>query len=404
MARANPVSSSQTQNLAQSGPAPGSIVGDEVSGAGPRVFSACERTIVKVLICDDSAFMRRTLQQLIASDPELQVVDVARNGEEGLQKAKLLRPDLMTLDIEMPVMDGLTALRKVRLECAEPPAILMCSSLTTEGSRETLQAMRMGAADFILKQTNSGGMDAIRAELLAKLKAIGHTRRSKMSVVRTVRPLSNATSAASLRTRQYELIVIGSSTGGPPVLEKIITALPASLRMPVVIAQHMPALFTQSLAARIGEQSKVPVRHVTQEAHLEPGAVYVIQGGRHGHVRRTGTGLSLAVGDEPPGLLYKPSVDELFFSAAKATGAKTLGVVLTGMGEDGALGAADMHAAGAALVAQEASTCVVYGMPRAIVDRNLANAVMSPDEIAGFLASVASGMSSPPKQALPPAA
>jgi two-component system chemotaxis response regulator CheB len=359
---------------------------------------------VKVLICDDSAFMRRTLQQLIGSDPELQVVDIARNGEEGLQKAKLLRPDIMTLDIEMPVMDGLTALRKVRLECSEPPAVLMCSSLTAEGSRETLQAMRMGAADFILKQTNPGGMDAVRAELLAKLKAIGHTRRAKMGVVRTVRPAINAASATTLRSRQYELIVIGSSTGGPPVLEKLITSIPAGLRVPVVIAQHMPALFTQSLAARIGEQSKVSVRHVTGETHLEAGAVHIIQGGRHGHIRKAGAGLALSVGDEPAGLLYKPSVDELFFSAAKAAGPRCLGIVLTGMGEDGALGAAQLHAAGAALVAQEASTCVVYGMPRALVDRNLAHAVMSPDEIAGLLVSVASGFGSSPKQALPPAA
>lgn len=359
---------------------------------------------MKVLICDDSAFMRRTLQQLIASDPELQVVDVARNGEEGLQKAKLLRPDIMTLDIEMPVMDGLTALRKVRLECAEPPAVLMCSSLTAEGSRETLQAMRMGAADFILKQTNVGGMDAVKAELLAKLKAIGQTRRAKMGVVRTVRPAINSAANANLRSRSFDLIVIGSSTGGPPVLEKLITSIPSSLRIPIVVAQHMPALFTQSLAARIGEQSKVPVRHVTQESPLEPGAVHIIQGGRHGQVRKSIHGFSLVVGDEPQGLLYKPSVDELFFSAAKASGPRTLGIVLTGMGEDGAIGAAELNAVGGSLVAQEASTCVVYGMPRALVDRNLAHAVMSPDEISGLLVAVASGFGSTPKQALPPAA
>ena len=346
---------------------------------------------MRVLIVDDSAFMRRTLSQLIGSDPELQVVDTARNGEEGLEKAKKLHPDIVTLDIEMPIMDGLTALRRIRSECVPPPAVLMCSSLTSEGSREALKALRLGASDFIVKQTSLAGLQGVRDEVVGKLKAIGAGLKSAGSHPAPAMHVreSHAASAASIRGKAHDLILIGSSTGGPPVLEKLINALPAGLRVPVVVAQHMPALFTQSLSARLGETAQVPVRHATENVALDAGTVYIIQGGRHGNVQRVGGRLALKVTDEPKGLLYKPSVDELFRSGAHAVGSRALAFILTGMGEDGVLGARDLHEAGAAMVAQDGSTCVVYGMPRAVVDANLATAVMTPDE----MVSVFSGLS-----------
>lgn len=338
---------------------------------------------MRVLIVDDSAFMRRVLSQLISSDPELEVADTARDGADGLEKAKRLRPDIVTLDIEMPVMDGLTALKRILEEVQPRPAVFMCSSLTSEGSREALKAMRLGASDFIVKQTSLAGLQEVRDDLVRKLKTIGAAVRGAQGRVKTSIPIPavHARQAASIRSVAHELILIGSSTGGPPVLEKLVNALPSGLRCPVVIAQHMPALFTQSLAARLSETARLPVRHATEAVDLEPGVAYIIQGGRHGQVHRAGSRLSLRVGDEPHGLLYKPSVDELFRSGASAAGPKTLAFILTGMGEDGVLGARDLRNAGATIVAQEASTCVVYGMPRAVVEGGLASAVMSPDEM-----------------------
>lgn len=363
---------------------------------------------MNVLICDDSAFMRRWLQQLIAVDPELRVIDAARNGDEALSKARELRPDLVVLDLEMPVMDGLTALRRIRRECEDPPAVLVSAGLTPESSRKALNAMRLGAADFIIRQTTPGASDAVGVEVLAKLKAIGHTRRAQLGVVRTFKP-SFGGAAADLRHRPFDLIAIGASSGGPAVLEKILAAIPNSLRAPVVIAQHMPAMFTQSLAARIGEQSKVPVRHVAREMLLEPGTVHVVQGGRHGQVRRTPQGLILSISDEAScgasnASFAKPSVDELFTSAAGAAGQRCLAIVLSGIGEDGVRGCGALRAAGAAVVAQELSSCVAQAMPRAIIERSLATAVMNPDEISGLLVSIASGFGAAPMQALPPAA
>lgn len=344
---------------------------------------------MRVLIVDDSAFMRRTLAQLLASDPGIEVVDTARNGEEGLEKTKRLKPDLVTLDIEMPVMDGLTALRRIKSECSPAPAVIICSSLTAQGSGEALRAMRLGASDVLVKDINASGLAAVRDDLVARVRAIVGKQQARAGAPKPT-PRTPASSTRLLNDRPIELLVIGSSTGGPPVLEKIVTALPKSLRVPVVIAQHMPALFTQSLAARLGESAGVPVRHATDQHTLVPGEVYVIQGGKHGQVSRHAGGFRLSVSDQPQGLLYKPSVDELFASAASAAGSKALAVILTGMGEDGVLGARRLHAAGAPILAQDEGSCVVYGMPRAVAEAGLALASLSPDELLVVLASALS--------------
>ena len=346
---------------------------------------------MRVLVVDDSAFMRRIISQFIASDPTLEVIDTAKNGQEAVDKAKLLRPDVITLDIEMPIMNGLEALRQIRLNCPDPkPAVIMCSSLTSEGSHEALKALRLGAADVVAKDSSiaTTGLDELKADLIAKILAVGASRPTAPAVQRTATPARTF----SLADRRIGLVLIGSSTGGPPVLEAILTKLPADLPVPVVVAQHMPAMFTKSLAERLDQHCAVSVVQADQNMPLNPGTVAIIQGGKHGRVvRGEGGRYSLQIGDEPKSALYKPSVDELLRSGACA-GEAALAVVLTGMGEDGAIGGGELHRAGGTLVAQEGSTCVVYGMPRALVTRNLAHAALAPNEIANLIASLSPTM------------
>lgn len=353
---------------------------------------------LRVLVADDSAFMRKVISQILASDPSIKVVDTARNGQEAVDKAKLLKPDLITLDIEMPVMDGLAALKKIRLECPEPrPAVLMCSTLTSAGSHEALRALRLGASDVIAKDANllAGNASTMQAELLGKVRAILEHR-----VVRL--PGAPGTAAASavkaggvfkLGNRPVGLVLIGSSTGGPPVLEKILTRLPADFPVPVVVAQHMPAMFTKSVAERLDQTCAITVVHGDQEYELHPGTAYISQGGRHGRVVRRGGKLYFNVSDEPAAALYRPSVNELFSSAAKCDVRGVLAMVLTGMGDDGSVGAKELRAAGGVIVAQDAASCVVYGMPRAVVENGAAEAALTPDELTAVLVGLSPSQS-----------
>lgn len=356
-------------------------------GARPHVGGASQ---LRVLVVDDSAFMRSALSRIIASDPSFVVVGTARDGAAALEQSKSLQPDVVTLDVEMPNMGGMEALKLLRQLQPHPPAVLMCSSLTTAGSHAALQALRLGAADVIAKDhsTFSTKMDEMAGDLHAKIKAIGLQRRSKMAPATTPRAASAEASGKTLRLKlsDYQLMLIGSSTGGPPVLETIITQLPADLSMPVVVAQHMPVLFTKSLSQRLDEVSRVTVVHAEAGTPLYPGVVYICPGGQHTHVSRSAGGkFSLKFSEEPKSELYRPSVNVLFGTAAECADGRVLAAVLTGMGEDGARGAAALRAKNATILAQEQSTCVVYGMPRAVVERNLVDAVGSPDDLALML-------------------
>jgi two-component system, chemotaxis family, protein-glutamate methylesterase/glutaminase len=352
---------------------------------------------VRILITDDSAFMRRAITQILSSDPAFEIVGTAVNGQDAIEKVKALKPDLVTMDIEMPVMDGLTALRELRLACPEPrPAVIMCSTLTTQGSHEAIRALRLGAADVVAKDPNlaaglggASGMESLKADLISKIKAILDTRRSFLSTPRA--PVSPRNSLV-LPSSSVDLIVIGSSTGGPPIVEKILAALPAEFPFPIVVAQHMPALFTKSMTQRLDECCALSILHGTEGGPLLPGTATVIEGGKQGRVHRAGGStkrFALEISSEPASALYKPSVDQLMLSAAKAAGSRTLGVMLTGMGDDGKLGAIAIKDQGGRVITQEGSTCVVYGMPRAVVDAGASAAAMSPDAIAECLAQIA---------------
>ncbi len=347
---------------------------------------------MRVLVVDDSAVVRRAMTALIESDPSMKVVDFARNGADAVEKAKRLRPDLIVMDVEMPVLDGLSALSRIQVECEDPkPAVVICSGLTSAGSAEALQAMRLGAADVIAKDPERLSLTAsekVRHELVARLRAIGEGRARQHRLLRSPAAVTPRVPATlDLSIGQFDLLAIGCSTGGPPVLEQIVTALPPDLPVPVVVAQHMPELFTRSLSHRLDAQCRVSVVHADQGMPLVAGTVYIIRGGAHGMVARTPTGrLALTIRTEGcEGYLYKPSVDLLFESIAKTVGGRCLGVVLTGMGDDGSRGAASLRTLGATILTQSEASCVVYGMPRAVVAAGLSSASMSPAELADVM-------------------
>jgi two-component system chemotaxis response regulator CheB len=344
---------------------------------------------MRVVVVDDSAFMRRAIRQMLESAGDIEVVGTACNGKEGLAMVQQLRPDVVTLDIEMPEMDGLTALSRIMRDC--PTHVLMLSSLTTEGSRAALRALALGAADVLAKDTSqiSLSITNIQEDLISRVRALGSKRRVH-------RPTQTATHAAThseapvFRPGQFDVICIGSSTGGPPVLETILTALPPTLSIPVVVAQHMPAIFTASLAERLGPMCNLRVLHVTDRMPLERKTIYICPGGKHTHLRKAGLARwEMVVNDEPVTALYRPSVDALLASAAQAMGARALGVVLTGMGNDGFEGGKQLHAKGGILLGQNEETCVVYGMPKALTENALVAASLPPEKIAKAIATLA---------------
>jgi two-component system chemotaxis response regulator CheB len=336
-----------------------------------------------VLVVDDSAFMRKALATMLTGDPEIEVVGNARNGEEALELVRQLDPDVVTMDVEMPVMDGITAVRQIMAQSPRP--ILMVSSLTREGAEETLTAMEAGAVDFIPKALSRVSLEIvhIEAELRAKVKAVARRRAPKVSAAPRPAP------APGIGPKGVELIAIGVSTGGPPAVQRILAALPAHFPVPILIAQHMPRAFTGPFAQRLDATSALTVREAEDGMPLAPGLVLVGPGGLHLRVRRQGLRLHAEVGQEPQDALYKPSATELIASVARTCAGRAAALIMTGMGSDGLEGARRLKAAGGVVLAQSEATCTVYGMPKAVVDAGLTDAVVDLDAIAATLIQLA---------------
>lgn len=355
---------------------------------------------MRVLIVDDSAFMRKVIKEMLQTDDSIEVVGVARDGVEGVAKALELKPDIVTMDIEMPRQNGIDALREIMARSkGNAPAILMCSSLTVDGSTEALKAMRLGASDFIAKNPSVVGKHdpEFQSQLLAKIHAIGgHRRRIKSprsTRTQTATDRLGTTAHGSAGTlctsftdwvqpTEVDVVVIGSSTGGPPVLEHILSDLPASIPVPILIAQHIPELFTKSLTQRLDRQCACGAKLAEHGSGLSDPGIYLAIGGKHMKPTKVaGNKLIARTLDTYEDALYKPSVDLLFSSVASIYGSRVLAIQLTGMGEDGAKGALDIKKAGGRVIAQNEDSCVVYGMPRAVVENGAADAVMSPADI-----------------------
>ena len=342
-----------------------------------------ERT---VLIVDDSVTARAAIKLMISEESGWRVVGTAADGEQGLAKIRELDPDVVVMDYEMPVMNGLEAIRTLRTFSQVPVVVL--SGSTPRASRKAMMLFEAGASDVISKHPGgpAAGVNALRGPLLARLNALTH-RGGAQQANGTSRSLS---SHCSPHAGRAPLMLIGASTGGPPALEEFLDALPAEMNAPVVIAQHMPEMFTAALTERLHERGSRPVCLAEDGMALDAGCVYVAPGGKHTQLRRAAGGaLRLRVGDEPAAAPYRPSVDALFSSAAKCVGSDLVAAVLTGMGDDGLLGARDVVDAGGKVVAQDAASCVVYGMPRAVIEAGLATASMPPKDLAMCVSRIA---------------
>ncbi|QXI37054.1 protein-glutamate methylesterase/protein-glutamine glutaminase [Pseudomonas xantholysinigenes] len=367
---------------------------------------------VKVLVVDDSGFFRRRVSEILSADPTIQVVGTATNGKEAIDQALALKPDVITMDYEMPMMDGITAVRHIMQRCPTP--VLMFSSLTHEGARVTLDALDAGAVDYLPKNFEdiSRNPEKVKQMLCEKVHTISRSNRrfsaysspapaaapapasshaptSSFASTAPARPAAPARAAAPAaahspapKRKPYKLVAIGTSTGGPVALQRVLTQLPAGFPAPIVLIQHMPAAFTKAFAERLDKLCKISVKEAEDGDVLRPGLALLAPGGKQMMVDGRGT-VKILPGDER--LNYKPCVDITFGSAAKSYGDKVLSVVLTGMGADGREGARLLKQGGSTVWAQDEASCVIYGMPMAIVKANLADAVYSLDEIGKHL-------------------
>ncbi len=331
--------------------------------------------MIRVLIVDDSAFVRQALTRMLTSDPDIEIAGTAADGREALERVLALRPDVITLDIKMPRMGGLEALKRIMAHCPTP--VLLLSSLTSEGADTTLRGLELGAMDFVDKSSVQGHMNlfALAEELKAKVKALAGVPRSKLGPAPSF-PVPGAAAAVAARPRGVEVVVIGTSTGGPPALQAIIPRLPRGLPSAVLVVQHMPVGFTRSLAERLQSRSALPVREARDGETVVAGEVLIAPAGVHMKVRHRAEDTRIVLDEEPRSALHRPSVDVLMMTVAKAYGPRVLGVVLTGMGSDGVEGLRAIREAGGLTLAESEESCVIYGMPKAaveagVVDRSL---------------------------------
>ncbi|HKN19754.1 MAG TPA: chemotaxis response regulator protein-glutamate methylesterase [Dissulfurispiraceae bacterium] len=347
--------------------------------------------MVKLLIVDDSAFMRNALSTMLSSDPEIKIVGTARDGLEAIEKIVSLKPDIVTMDVEMPRMDGIAALRHI-ME-TNPLPVIMVSSITMEGAKVTLDALDLGAVDFIPKNLSELSINIvkIREILIDKIKHIAR----KGLVKKRVRPpgvaaaprVIEAPTHTPLRTTgqlRVDILSIGTSTGGPKALQEIIPRLPKGFPVPIVIAQHMPPSFTGPFAERLDQLSQIEVREAKEGELLKPGVALIAPGWGHMRVKRMrGFDIGISITDNKEDFIYRPSVDALMGSVAECFPGRALGVILTGMGNDGLKGMISLKKTGGRIFAQNEETCVVYGMPRAVVDAGIADKVLSVEDMAG---------------------
>ncbi|SFO87019.1 protein-glutamate methylesterase/protein-glutamine glutaminase [Pseudomonas borbori] len=363
--------------------------------------------VVKVLVVDDSGFFRRRVSEILSSDPNIQVVGTATNGREAIDQALALKPDVITMDYEMPMMDGITAVRNIMQRCPTP--VLMFSSLTHEGARVTLDALDAGAVDFLPKnfedisrnpekvkqllcekvhsiaRSNRRGLVAapvVSASALGKPTALSSLGRPGIAVPAPT-PATVTARASAPKRKSYRLVAIGTSTGGPVALQRVLTQLPGNFPAPLVLIQHMPAAFTKAFAERLDKLCRISVKEAEDGDLLRPGLALLAPGGKQMMIDGRGA-VRILPGDER--LNYKPCVDITFGSAAKSFHDKVLAVVLTGMGADGREGARLLKQGGSQVWAQDEASCVIYGMPMAVVKANLADAIYSLDDIGRHLA------------------
>lgn len=352
--------------------------------------------MIRVVVADDSALVRRLVSGVLNAARDIEVVGLAHNGAQAIDKVGQLNPDLLTLDIEMPVMDGLTAMRELHRRFPRLP-VIMVSTLTQQGATVTLDALAAGARDYVTKPTNTASLadslDELADQLIPRIRALTTRRGLVPPAQRSAAPSRVGAparpAAPQKRTRSakpIQIVAIGSSTGGPDALAKVLGSIAERPTVPFVAVQHMPPVFTAMLAQRLDRLGPLTVVEATDGQQLEPGVMYLAPGGRHLEIVRRGTAAVTVLHDGDPVNYSRPSVDVLFRSVAAAYPGSSIGVVLTGMGHDGRDGCAAMGADGSLIVAQDQASSVVWGMPGAVTEAGLADATVSLDRIGPYLA------------------
>ena len=370
--------------------------------------------MIKILVVDDSAFMRKVLSDLFKSQPDFEVVDIGRNGAEAVEKVKQHSPDVVTLDVEMPVMDGLTALEQIM--AVKPTPVVMVSSLTKAGADATIKALSLGAVDFVAKSAGSiSRIDEIEKDLLQKCREAAGVSGSRLRVapMMAVKPvilpertapaapekplmvekvltvdkaapsMTRTTSVSSVISGVDDWIVaIGTSTGGPRALQEVLTRLPGNLPCPTVIVQHMPPGFTKSLAERLNTLSELTVKEAADNDKLVAGTVYIAPGDFHLTLRRETSGTYVKLNKDPAIGGLRPAVDPMMVSVAETYGTKAVGVILTGMGHDGAKGMKAIKRLQGRTIAEDQSTSVVFGMPKAAIEAGVVDSILPLQQVA----------------------
>lgn len=364
----------------------------------------------KLLVVDDSAFMRKIISDFFTNHLQIEVVGSARNGKDAIKKIELLKPDVVTMDVEMPEMNGLDALKEIMEKFPVP--VVMLSSTTQHGTETTLTAMEYGAVDFVAKPSGTISLDLhkIQDELVQKVVEAAHIPVAKLnkslakSVVRnpafgrpkkieelnlnkSTKPIDRVATTASMKEwskTSKKIILIGTSTGGPRALQEVITKIPANVDAPILIVQHMPAGFTKSLATRLDQLSEIHVKEAEQGDILQKGTAYIAPGGFHLKLKKVGSAFAIMLDQhEPPRSGHRPSVDVMFEDVSQYSEFDKIAVVMTGMGYDGSKGLVSLKKSGNVIaIAESAETCIVYGMPKAAVETQLVDEVADVDDIA----------------------
>lgn len=354
---------------------------------------------IRVLIVDDSVFMRNILQRMLEKYDDIEIVGIAKNGQQGVEMVAELKPDVVTMDIEMPVMDGLTALGHIMRHTPTP--VIMVSSLTEDGADATLRALELGAVDFMPKAIDDQARTILHAGQVLREKIIA-TKTVDLRKINTFKPASQPAPtpqpkpavAAVTGGGKKTLVAIGSSTGGPRALQELLGALPADLPVPVVIAQHMPANFTAAMATRMNEKCAVTIKEAAHGDVLQAGTAYIAPGGQHMRVHYKNDTFVVSVDEDKGESMYKPSVDVMAESlVATGLAKRFVAIMLTGMGHDGAEQFARLQAGGSYVIAQDESSCVVFGMSRAVIEKGAADETLPLGEIAPRLIALVKGKS-----------
>ncbi|KPU44651.1 chemotaxis response regulator protein-glutamate methylesterase [Oxobacter pfennigii] len=332
---------------------------------------------IRVLVVDDSAFMRKIISDMLSSDKDIEVVDTARDGVWALEKLKTTKVDVVTMDVEMPRMNGLEALKEITGLYKIP--VIMLSSLTSNGADTTFKALEFGAMDFVLKPSFSIGMnlDELKIELISKIKMCCKT--TKKTAPEKIEAVSQ-NSQTSMKGNEIKGVCIAASTGGPKALSTVMKMFPQNFKLPILIVQHMPAGFTKAFAKRLDDNCPVSIKEAQAGERIEKGKAYIAPGGYHMVVEKD---MTISLNEEPAMHGVRPCADKLFISAAENIGGKLIGIVLTGMGKDGTLGLKAIKDKGGICIAEHQSTCTIYGMPKNAIEKGVVHIIAPVHDVVG---------------------